>query len=519
MSKLSVRKQIKLLVAISVIIATIIVGAVSIIASFNTVKDDYKTAAKIANAHLKEAIEATEGDWDYDAETGAVTHGDLEITPALFDKINSTDTTVYHTIFKDNIRVVTNIMNDYGSYVVGTEADRDIYSRVKAGETFVKNGVKIMGSSYTVCYMPLYKDGAFWGMAFTGISQTTVTKAAVTLMIAVLIGTAVSLAIVLIGARILLAKLAGALVGKITSGYDELVKFSAGVKEISDRTVAETADITIAMNSVAGGATSQAAATEEAMASTEEFNESIDVVNLEIGQSKEYIDRINDCVADSENAIQALNDSIDANNAIVEDISADIDKGVESTKDAKSIVKTIDNLAFQINLLALNASVEASHAGEYGLGFAVVAEEIKNLATNSAKSAAETADIIAEIVDTMSKTKESNERLVASNKEQLVKAEEVSAKMGVLKDNIQSVVDKLDNIKERSDALQVVKGELVKVIQSLSATAEENAAVSEQVSASTDTVGKDVESLKDSLSGIDEVCDNLNGMIDYFGRE
>ena len=118
------------------------------------------------------------------------------------------------------------------------------------------------------------------------------------------------------------------------------------------------------------------------------------MVDNEINESYSFIDTIKKCLSDSENSINQLNDSIDSNNRLVADISEDIRDGVESTQKAKKIVDSINEIAMHINILALNASVEASHAGIYGRGFAVVADEIKNLAGASTKSVNETTEII-----------------------------------------------------------------------------------------------------------------------------
>lgn len=152
------------------------------------------------------------------------------------------------------------------------------------------------------------------------------------------------------------------------------------IAEISGK-VSETANL---MNDISGRISGAAEEQERTIA---QISSDIARISDETRLSYDESAKVSDAAGESMNMIRTNNEEMKHMLSAMSDIS-------DSSKKIGSIIKTIEDIAFQTNILALNAAVEAARAGEAGKGFAVVADEVRNLATKSAEAANNTSSLI-----------------------------------------------------------------------------------------------------------------------------
>ncbi len=224
--------------------------------------------------------------------------------------------------------------------------------------------------------------------------------------------------------------------------------------------------------SLSQGATEQASSLEEITSSMVEIN--------------------NQAKTNAENATQANNLAVSTQSASkngvekMKTLMSAMSGISESSKEIGKIIKTIDDIAFQTNLLALNAAVEAARAGKHGKGFAVVAQEVRTLASRSAKAARETSDLIEGSVKRVSE---------GSNI-----AEETSKALAEISESITKVVDLVSEIATASNEQAQGVSQVNQGLSQIDGVTQQNAANAEQASSAAAILSSQAAEVRELLS-------------------
>lgn len=229
---------------------------------------------------------------------------------------------------------------------------------------------------------------------------------------------------------------------------------------------------------VSDGAQVLAAGSAQQASSIEELSASIDLI---AGQAEENVAN----VKIANNYVEKATLGMQSGNAHMEQLTQAMADISTSSHQIANIIKMIEDIAFQTNILSLNAAVEAARAGSAGKGFAVVADEVRNLAAKSAEAANRTAELIQASVASVS-----NGTKITEETAKIL--EEVGANTLLITESFERV-EKASA--EQAEAIEQIKEGLAlvsSIVQTNAATAEENSATSEEMSAQATTLQEEV---------------------------
>lgn len=297
---------------------------------------------------------------------------------------------------------------------------------------------------------------------------------------------------------------------------DELNVFADKFNEISTNMQYTSKEISNVVEQVAQGAVSQAEETEN---SAYLLNDSINSLNLVVNKEskgkedlEKAVDMLNEGYGNLQNTSKSLNN-------ILEQFSIVKENGLNlqnRAKDVNKIVETVSAISDKTNLLALNASIEASRAGEYGQGFTVVAMEIRKLAESSkiaVKNINQNLESLIEEIDSF----------VSQIGEQFSILQEENISLSkVAKDNYETVLS-IKNVSslliELVNDLSKETGDMNKIssnIESLAAIAEENSASSEEVSANVTSYTEEIKKMIGNINEFKKASEEFNQELEKY---
>lgn len=291
---------------------------------------------------------------------------------------------------------------------------------------------------------------------------------------------------------------------------------SESLSTVAEETNASSTEVAHAINEIAQGASKSAEDAEIVTERAHLLGEQINEITAKASVMSEIATKTNEMNESGQGQMQALKGSFHDWETNLLAMAKVIGALEEKVKAIGGVMETITEVSAQTNLLALNASIEAARAGEHGQGFAVVAEEVRKLAEQSARSTEEVKVTVQElqeesrlVTEQMNETRENfqNQGAVVDNTEATFG--EVSTLMAEMQDSIDAVYHEIQLVVGYRD-------EVADTIQTMAATAEETAAASEEVSASTNEQLRAIESVTDAAETLTELSEELTNAVNHF---
>ncbi len=409
------------------------------------------------------------------------------------------------TIFSQNIRIATNVLNKEGRRAVGTPISESVGQRVlKDGQEWLDRAL-VVDTWRITAYAPIADvSGKRVGIFYVGVLEEKFTDmidqamfyylllGVGAVLFGIIMGVFISKAVVVPIRRVVdglhqvaagegdltsrLSITSNDEVGRLSTNFnvfmDQLHNIISSVKDLSD-------NLAYAIDEIKTGSQDLSERTQRQTHVIEQTSFTLKEMTQTVQDNSISTNAANSMVAETSHIAQKGGQVLERTLSAMGDVT-------EASRKISDIINVVNEIAFQTNLLALNAAVEAARAGEAGKGFAVVAGEVRNLAGRSADAAREIHELIS---DSVTKVDHGNSLVRESG--------------GILK----SIIEKVDNVAGTIGQVSASMGQqasdiagINRSVEQMDEAGQQNAALVEQSSAAAEELASNAIQLKELVA-------------------
>ncbi len=512
------------------------------------------------------AYDQNAGDYFVNA-TGDVWKGayNVSLSTSFIDDI-AAKTGIEVTFFYNDTRLVTSLKDADGKRILGSKAGDFLVENVlQDGNEVFTNRVLVDGTFYFGYYVPVHQNNSdeIIGMVFAGMPVKEIYASLNLITMIFTVAILVILVIAVIGCLLVSRGIAKSIrnsmdvvkqisegnlnveieqsmldrkdeAGALSCNTQTLIdNLSAMIGKISNNTMTLNAS-SEEMNAAAGQAGNAVGninddlhnmltGAVEQTGNAQNIKNSIHNMNIHLEKTLGEVDHLSDetkAMLDARNDVDKSLNQLDASNqdvmTEVENIQKQTQQNNESVEKIIAAVSYISDIADQTNLLSLNASIEATRAGETGKGFAVVAEEIGKLANQSNEASTEISELVNLLSYNSSQTMDIMDSVQDAMNDQTKKLVETANIFKQLQEHVSHVADGVDVIRDATVQLGKETDEIGKDIKNLSDIAQRNEDTVKGTISFSDEVLGTVNSVTEMSTEVSSSANDMAGVVSHF---